>query len=73
MAINKKMFEGEKFSASMAFCNGRSLWVTYCDGAHSFRVEDLNVKGVIVCETQSLGEAIREFNAPAAKETPCPE
>ena len=59
--IDKKEFEGIHFNSMMASGNGRRLWVTYCDGAHFFKVEDLR-KGEIILETISLNAVIREFN-----------
>ena len=60
--VSREVFEGEEFNALMASGDGRRLWVTYCDGAHYFKVENLRENCEIVLETASIGQAIRCFN-----------
>lgn len=60
--IDKKDFEGEEFNALMASSDGRRLWVTYHDGAHFFKVENLRNNCEVVCKTHSIGKAVRVFN-----------
>lgn len=59
--ITREMFDGKEFSSVMAECDGKRLWVTYCDGGHFFQVEKLGSDDDLF-KTLSLGEAIRTFN-----------
>ncbi len=59
--IDRKDFEGEEFNCIMASGDGRRLWVSYCDGSHYFKIENLKT-GKIVLETFSFNKAIRTFN-----------
>lgn len=60
--IDKKQFKREEFNSLMASGDGRRLWVTYCDGEHYFKVEDLRNDSEVVCKTHSINKAVRVFN-----------
>lgn len=60
--IDEDMFKGHEVNAVMASGDGRRLWVSYCDGRHFFKVENLRNNCDVVLETDSLSEAIQTFN-----------
>jgi len=60
--VSKGDFKGEEFNTLMASGKGKRLWVSYCDGAHYFKVETIKNGDGVVCETFSFNEAIKVFN-----------